>query len=112
MHVEKLVIYPEHVEAKGRESKRGGIQGKRWSKAKPTHHFSEHRLSNKDSPEEESPPSMYSIFTFGQKNTTQYKVNLSINGTPVYMEVDTGVSLSIIIISMSVVNEMKIVNKC
>jgi hypothetical protein len=35
------------------------------------------------------------MFTFGQKNTTPYKLNISINGPPIDMEVDTGASLSI-----------------
>ena len=36
------------------------------------------------------------MFTFGQKSTTTYKVNISIIGTPIDMEVDTDACLSTI----------------
>jgi predicted aspartyl protease len=36
------------------------------------------------------------MFTFGHKSTTAYKVNISINGTSIDMEIDTGASLSVI----------------
>ena len=95
MHVIKLVTYLEHVEAKGRET-RGDQSRKARSKGRPTHHLSEYSQNSNDNPDEESAPSTYSMFTFGQKSTTTYKVNISINGTPIDMEVDTGASLSTI----------------
>jgi hypothetical protein len=52
--------------------------------------------SSEDSPNEESAPPAYSMFTFGHKSTTPYKVNISINGTSIDMEIDTGASLSVI----------------
>ena len=82
--------------SKGKGKQEGGNQRKQWSKGKPTYHFSEHHPNSEDSSEEESPPPIYSLFTFGQKNTTPYKVKLSINRKTVDVEVDTGASLSII----------------
>ena len=75
--------------SKGKGKQEGSNQGKQWGKEKPTHYLSEHCQNSEDSPEEESNLSTYSMFAFGQKNTT-------VNGTLIDMEVDTGASLSII----------------
>ena len=77
---------------------RSKAKSKQPPKGKPTHHLSEQGQgsSSEDSPNEESAPPAYSMFTFGHKSTTAYKVNISINGTSIDMEIDTGASLSVI----------------
>ena len=47
-----------------------------------------------NSSEDEGPPSPYGLYTF-HSNNTPYKVNMSINGIPMDMEIDTGASLSV-----------------
>jgi hypothetical protein len=60
-------------------------KGKQPPRGKPTHHLSEQGQgsSSEDSPNEESGPPAYSMFTFGHKSTTAYRVNISINGTSI-----------------------------
>ena len=51
--------------SKGKGKQEGTNQGKQGSKGQPTHHFSEHSQNSNDTPDEESAPSTYSMFTFG-----------------------------------------------
>ena len=48
------------------------------------------------SPGEEQGVGVYSLFNFGSQRPLPYKVQLSVAGQPLEMEVDTGASLSVI----------------
>lgn len=77
-----------------------GVQQRRQpaGRGKPTHLLSEQEQENftEDSPNNENPTAAYSMFAFRTKSTTPYQVAISIHGTPIVMEVDTGASLSVI----------------
>ena len=47
-------------------------------------------------PGEEQGVGAYSLFNFGSQRPSPYKVQLSVAGQPLQMEVDTGASLSVI----------------
>ena len=66
---------------------------KQHTNPKNTNYLSEERGESTDAQHVESP---YSMFTFENKHSASYKITVSVNDTPVEMEIDIGAAFSVI----------------
>ena len=65
---------------------------KKSEKPISAHHLSEGRESHSGN---EGSATEYSMFMFNSKSSFPHKVNVTVNGLPIDMELDTGASLSV-----------------